>query len=189
MDLDADADAQAMASAMGFASFGAQDRPQKKRKYNPNADAAGLVSQATPPKQATTGSNSTPLGTSTRAAPPPQALSNTDEISLEEDGEAEGGVSLGTEGSEATGAEQGTKAESQLHWQQHGLPQRPPAQFQQPAHNSSRFHGHAGGQAPWYDGYYDPSSNENPWRRLEDSLGLQSKGSWLSRDAQAVPNR
>jgi len=33
----------------------------------------------------------------------------------------------------------------------------------------------------WYVGYYDPSSNENPWARLEAALGLMSKGTWLAR--------
>ncbi|KAI0996655.1 hypothetical protein K3495_g11528 [Podosphaera aphanis] len=32
----------------------------------------------------------------------------------------------------------------------------------------------------WYDDYYDPSFNENPWERLEISMGLKSKGCWVT---------
>ena len=32
----------------------------------------------------------------------------------------------------------------------------------------------------WYLDYYDPSFNENPWERLEQSKGLTPLGSWIS---------
>ncbi|KAL2883396.1 hypothetical protein SGCOL_001078 [Colletotrichum sp. CLE4] len=38
---------------------------------------------------------------------------------------------------------------------------------------------------PWWDGYYDPASNENPWERLEKKAGVLSKGTWVARGAQA----
>ncbi|KAE8445173.1 hypothetical protein EG329_013670 [Mollisiaceae sp. DMI_Dod_QoI] len=31
----------------------------------------------------------------------------------------------------------------------------------------------------WFVDYYDPSFNENPWKRLEAEMGLESVGSWL----------
>jgi hypothetical protein len=31
----------------------------------------------------------------------------------------------------------------------------------------------------WYEGYYDPTFNENPWARLEKENGLPSVGTWL----------
>lgn len=31
----------------------------------------------------------------------------------------------------------------------------------------------------WYEGYYDPSFNENPWAKLEVERGLQAKGTWV----------
>ncbi|KAL2759826.1 hypothetical protein ACRALDRAFT_1060190 [Sodiomyces alcalophilus JCM 7366] len=33
---------------------------------------------------------------------------------------------------------------------------------------------------PWWEGYYDPASNQNPWAALEKKAGLESRGSWLS---------
>ncbi|KAK2023549.1 hypothetical protein LX32DRAFT_656893 [Colletotrichum zoysiae] len=40
---------------------------------------------------------------------------------------------------------------------------------------------------PWWEGYYDHASNENPWERLEKKAGVQSRGTWLSRgQAQTV---
>lgn len=34
---------------------------------------------------------------------------------------------------------------------------------------------------PWWEGYYDPASNQNPWAALEKKAGLEPRGSWLSR--------
>ncbi|TIC96893.1 hypothetical protein CH35J_007675 [Colletotrichum higginsianum] len=34
---------------------------------------------------------------------------------------------------------------------------------------------------PWWEGYYDRASNENPWDRLEKKAGVQSRGSWVPR--------
>jgi len=31
----------------------------------------------------------------------------------------------------------------------------------------------------WYEGYYDPTFNENPWAKLEKENGLPSIGTWL----------
>lgn len=31
----------------------------------------------------------------------------------------------------------------------------------------------------WFEGYYDPSFNENPWKRLEAEKGLEPVGTWL----------
>ncbi|KAK2046607.1 hypothetical protein LZ31DRAFT_188670 [Colletotrichum somersetense] len=40
---------------------------------------------------------------------------------------------------------------------------------------------------PWWEGYYDHASNENPWERLEKKAGVQSRGTWLSKgQAQTV---
>jgi hypothetical protein len=36
----------------------------------------------------------------------------------------------------------------------------------------------------WYEGYYDPSFNENPWKKLEMANGLKPVGTWLEREAQ-----
>ncbi|PFH58915.1 hypothetical protein XA68_13042 [Ophiocordyceps unilateralis] len=47
-------------------------------------------------------------------------------------------------------------------------PRRPPPPASGRRHNPN-----------WYEGYYDPSSNENPWLALEETLGLKSEGTWL----------
>jgi hypothetical protein len=35
---------------------------------------------------------------------------------------------------------------------------------------------------PWWEGYYDPRFNANPWEKEERAMGLQPKGSWVPRD-------
>lgn len=48
---------------------------------------------------------------------------------------------------------------------------------------SNSTHGRSRGEhnPTWYIEYYDPNFNENPWARLEQSLGLESVGTWVSR--------
>ncbi|WYZ37176.1 hypothetical protein EsH8_II_000682 [Colletotrichum jinshuiense] len=36
---------------------------------------------------------------------------------------------------------------------------------------------------PWWEGYYDPTFNENPWDRLEKKAGVKSRGTWVPRRA------
>jgi hypothetical protein len=36
----------------------------------------------------------------------------------------------------------------------------------------------------WYEGYYDPSFNENPWKKLEMANRLKPVGTWLERESQ-----
>ena len=168
---DQDTDEQAMAQAMGFSSFGSQNPLSKKRKYNPHADAA--VAEIAKP--ASTGSNSTPLG------PPPsrmgQPTGNADEIDLEDEDANEGRVPTPNPAVNAGG----------MQVRPHGLPKRPApgTGFVGSAGRGSAGGDHQGrGQdtgSPWYEGYYDPSSNENPWWKLEKSMGLESKGTWLRR--------
>jgi hypothetical protein len=38
---------------------------------------------------------------------------------------------------------------------------------------------------PWWDGYYDTRSNENPWQYLEKDAGLQPQGSWTLKAASS----
>ncbi|GAP87920.1 hypothetical protein SAMD00023353_1600790 [Rosellinia necatrix] len=79
--------AAAMAAAMGFSSFGAQ-KPNKRRKFNPNTDAfVASNSTSTLPlhrhddsNTAPTGSNMVPLGTRNQ---------NKDEINLDDDEDEE----------------------------------------------------------------------------------------------------
>ena len=171
MDSDSDAD-DLMAQTMGFSSFGGQSRPQKKRRYNPRADAA---QGPAPVQDAGTGANMTALGAT-------RSIANVDEIGLEDDDDENPPVS------EHQGLEAAASTAAQAQVRPASLPQRPapgagfitgatPPQQAQPLSND---HNRRSGQ-PWYDGYYDPMSNENPWERLEKAKGLDSKGSWLPR--------
>jgi hypothetical protein len=186
-----------MARMMGFSSFG--DRPQKKRKYNPHADAITDTSPSNgggggrrgPEPHTSTGSNSMPLGT--RA---PRPTGNADEIDLDGDSEGEPQGHLSSSGFNASGgsANQAADASQQassdaLHM--HGFPQRPAAGFSQsPSRQNHGGHWQQRGPpgdpgAPWYEGYYDSLSNRNPWEKLENTMGLQPKGTWISHEQHA----
>ncbi|EJP62750.1 hypothetical protein CRV24_004737 [Beauveria bassiana] len=171
-----------MAAAMGFSSFGAQNPPSRKRKYNPNNDAVVSVDNL---QRHGTGANSAPVGE--RRAPP----ANADEIALDDEvdddsannngeaaavGEAEG-VSAYAAGGSSHGIGAGIA----------GLPQRPA-----PAHGGFAGNQHRRGGAPrqasgghhginklWYEDYYDHFSNENPWAKLEEAAGLQPISTWF----------
>ncbi|CAM1509081.1 Fc.00g028200.m01.CDS01 [Cosmosporella sp. VM-42] len=172
MDSDPDAD-DLMAQTMGFSSFGGQNRPQKKRRYNPRADAA---QGDAPLEDAGTGANTTALGATRPAV-------NVDEIGLDDDDDDYNNPSASRDQrpqpTEASASEAQVRPAS--------LPQRPGPrtvfatdatphqQIQHPGKSHQRS------RQPWYDGYYDPMSNENPWERLEKAKGLEPKGSWLPR--------
>ncbi|CAH0041386.1 unnamed protein product [Clonostachys solani] len=160
-----------MAQMMGFAAFGSQDRPQKKRKYNPNADS--FVERQ--PPQATTSSNSIPLG------PPPvtKPSTNADEIDLEDDEDSSPAVKETVPGG-------GSIPKPGMN----SLPRRPavgvgedggPSNGARSGHGSRTHHNRGAGHdshggKPWYDGYYDSISNENPWEKLEKAMDLQPIG-------------
>ncbi|KAF7546701.1 hypothetical protein G7Z17_g8250 [Cylindrodendrum hubeiense] len=157
-DVNSDDEEAMMAQAMGFASFGAQ-HPNKKRRYNPRADAAGFVPQSKP---SATGANSTALG------PAPTTRSNADEIALDDDDGDDVDISAPAQVRPASlpqrpAAPSGVFATGQQAPFQPRRPQDPPP------------------QGPWYEGYYDPTTNENPWERLEKARGLSSVGPWLPR--------
>lgn len=56
-------------------------------------------------------------------------------------------------------------------------------QQQPPRHRPT--HQQGGGGRPWWVGYYDAKTNENPWEKLERERGLQPRGAWLERGAAA----
>ncbi|KAI1495839.1 hypothetical protein F5X99DRAFT_102489 [Biscogniauxia marginata] len=85
---DTDDTAAAMAQAMGFSSFGSQNPPSKRRKFNPSTDAVVAASSShTVPlylqaadQDFGSGSNATPLGT---------RIQNHDEIDLDLEDDAQ----------------------------------------------------------------------------------------------------
>lgn len=195
MDPEVEGDEAAMAEAMGFSSFGAQDRPQKKRRYNPAADAStGMQRQShsgqgVRVKEASTGSNSTPLGTSSRNATQ-EGSANTGEIDLGDDDDE--GEAL-RKSSTRLVEEQETTSSSSAEARPASLPARPApgtgfvgsTTGRSSDGQGQRTRPSKGSRELWYEGYYDHTSNENPWERLEKSLGLESRGSWVPRNAEA----
>ena len=169
-DDSAAAEAAAMAEAMGFSTFGSQN-PHKKRRYNPSADFSSSSTKNID-AVAATGGNAAPLGTSRPSAA--SAPANTNEIDLNDEDNDEDG----TEGNP-----------SQIS-SVPGLPARPAASVgsvgyvQRPRNHQQRDDPD---RPPWYEGYYDRSSNENPWERLEKEHGLQPRGSWVARQVQQQP--
>ncbi|KAK5997248.1 hypothetical protein PT974_02602 [Cladobotryum mycophilum] len=185
--MDAPTDEEAMAQAMGFSSFGT-NRPQK-RKYNPQADAV-VDAKRNNNKAVSTGSNSTPLGTGAYNANEitlDDEVNNGDEPAPEAEAEEAVAVPATQEANAADSAPQEAPVRPA------GLPARPApgAGFMGPSrgHQGGHQGGHAnasGSKRPWYEEYYDPSSNENPWQRLEVSLDLQPLGTWLEREQKAT---
>ncbi|PTB66405.1 hypothetical protein BBK36DRAFT_4651 [Trichoderma citrinoviride] len=184
-----------MAAAMGFSSFGAQNRPQK-RKYNPHADAVTSSDSATAQRAAkpsATGSNSTPLGAAREKQPDPAA--NADEIDLDGDDDKDEDANLdrGQDDDPTTSAGALEEPPNQSSTtpalvRPPGLPNRPPppgiSATTGPSgggggHHRANTHRREDDDS-WSEGYYDPQSNENPWRRLEEAKGLQPLGTWLA---------
>ncbi|KAK5660727.1 hypothetical protein OQA88_12092 [Cercophora sp. LCS_1] len=160
-----DDDAQAMAAAMGFSSFGTQDqnRPSKKRRFNNDAIIAGL-----PPKPAHSGANSLPLHPRESSS----TASSQSPISPQEATTSPAAAATTTQNPTPTPA----------------LPPKPDTtNFSQPPPHSrgNQNNNRPGRNNPhnnkeWYLDYYDPSSNTNPWDRLEQNLGLSSLSTtWL----------
>lgn len=187
--MDSPPDDEAMAQMLGFSSFGGQDHPHKKRKYNPNADAAEIASSSHDQQQqnhrrgkgaSTTGSNSTPLGTRTAV--------NAEEISLEDDEDGPGETLIASAPDSAP-----VSLPAQTLVRPAGLPERPAigagsaGSFGGSSRRAAKERHHnrnldIDSSKPWYTDYYDSSSNQNPWQRLETSLGLQPLGTWMQRD-------
>ncbi|KAK7422854.1 hypothetical protein QQX98_001421 [Neonectria punicea] len=171
VDVDADTysddDQALMAQALGFASFGAQGHPNKKRRYNPRADATLIARQ----RPSVTGANSTALG------PAPTTRSNADEIAIDEDGDGDGGNAPAPAQVRPASLPQRPAAPSG------GSASRDQAPFQSAPHRSQDP-----SHAPWYVGHYDPMSNENPWDRIEKTRGLSSVGSWVPRGDAVGPS-
>jgi len=200
---DDDPDSAAMAEAMGFTGFGMQ-RSNKKRKLT------------TPPSQ--TGANNAPLGKRRPLNLPQPVLSgaggdggdggdggeedgNPEEIDLdgdddEGDADAAGIQGNGGEGDadvvneRAVGAlTVSDDAPATTGPQQHHHPLPPRPQQQNHHHDASRRPGGGRqGQAPWWEGEWDPRlvarMIENPWDRLEKQRGLGALGTWPASTAR-----
>ncbi|KAK1761068.1 hypothetical protein QBC47DRAFT_369002 [Echria macrotheca] len=167
-DIDPEA---AMAAAMGFSAFGTQpqNRPSKKRKFNPSSPDG-------PPLPAGTGANSLPVHPRSSESISTGSSSNYP---------AQIGTDLPTTTGAGAGAEAGSEAGI-------GIATGPEIRRGGGGGGNARGgHGHGHGQRNplWYTDYYDPTSNQNPWERLEQMRGLPAVGPWLppSSSHSAVP--
>ncbi|KAM3088987.1 hypothetical protein ACMFMG_000607 [Clarireedia jacksonii] len=233
MDLsEGDSDSADMAALMGFSSFGSQNPPAKKRKFNPSTDAFVSVEELEKidrggKKGQGSGGNNVPLG-KMRTIGVKSERRNEEEIDLDDEDEetGEGGASLIEEARrEGDGEEEegpnyiDTSAPAPLEAHQNQTQQDNPERAEVQAkidsivdavthlqnviaemptliplparpqfhstHNMTGGSGHdqrgqkRQGNDKWYEGYYDPSFNENPWAKLEKEMGLQTKGTWI----------
>lgn len=211
-----DEDAAAMAEAMGFSSFGGQNHPSKRRKYNARADAAfdsntNNESTLALHYDAGSGSNNTPLGERRPQQPKPKKQkTNVNEIDLDDDDDDDDDGQDGGEvdGNDAVAA--GDQDDAQDPTPQHITTSQPPDQIQSgidaivaglppkptwsappaerkgfaqssPGSNHRRQGGGRDGDR-WWDDYYDPAFNTNPWEKIEKKLGIEARGTWLSYD-------
>ncbi len=199
-DSDPDAAAAAMAAAMGFSAFGGADRPSKKRRFNPRADAVTAVTAAAPAaavRPSGTGANQTPLGRQLpiqprEAAPQSPAAGLAEQADDEADatdGSVDGGAVLQAQVDGSAFSSHGFQPDvvaaspnagrgSISGIGSHFTPQDDDVDEGVADDDSHAPHPPGHRNKKWYVGYYDRSSNDNPWARLEAKLGLEPKGSW-----------
>ncbi|KAK8133794.1 hypothetical protein PG984_005806 [Apiospora sp. TS-2023a] len=194
-----DEDTAAMAEAMGFASFGGQNHPSKRRKYNARADeafVAGGDESTLPFHDAGSGSNNTPLGDRRQqSASKKQKKTNMNEIDLDDDDDDDEDRAGANDGNTdaAAGASKEADDAAQDPEPQYIDTSQPPTKSKPESTPSSApalgpgrpRHGGAGDRnsdEPWWDDYYDPAFNTNPWENIEKAQGMEPRGTWLSYD-------
>ena len=179
-----------MAQMMGFSTFGATQ--DKKRKYNPNADAA----TGTPaPASAAAGCPRVDGVKRGRLSGRPSAVKQTTRRRRRRRIQMR---STWTSSATLRRLQQTLwRRESRSHqaWRRRAQlacqSVHPPAvglfasPFTEPLPSQQRHdrqpNNNDPSRGPWYEGYYDPSSNENPWARLEMAMDLPPKGTWIPR--------
>ncbi|KAK8039352.1 hypothetical protein PG993_007763 [Apiospora rasikravindrae] len=193
-----DEDTATMAEAMGFASFGGQAHGSKRRKYNARADeafVAGGDESTLPIHDAGSGPNNTPLGERRRRPTKKQKTkANADEIDLDDDdddGDDDDDQNKAAEAAtEVNTADTNDAQDPAPQYIDTSLPPIWPNQNSTPwggmhsqmgAGNRRSGRDRASGQ-PWWEGYYDPAFNTNPWEKIEKARGMQPRGTWLSYD-------
>ncbi|KAI0007264.1 hypothetical protein F4779DRAFT_519829 [Xylariaceae sp. FL0662B] len=206
-----DDETTAMAQAMGFSNFGAQNASNKRRKFNPRADAVVASSSSTSAIPSRRDAVSELVGSGSNALPLGVRIQNDEEINLDsdqEDGVINPKTGNGVEGDydnddpepqylDASyppvpasvdleevqskidaivgSSAQGLQAESSS-YEAIGIPG---SRGGQGGRQANRGHGRDMGKE-WWEDYYDPSSNVNPWERLERFKGLETRGSWMA---------
>lgn len=198
--MDDTTDIDAMAAAMGFSNFGAQPGA-KRRKYNPRADNAFVASSSTSASLASEaqsasakGANAIPLGARS-GNNDSNNNNNKDEISLDDDDDEGPGpqyidTSRPPAPAEAATSLQDTAA-AQTRIDTIVEATKPPAHSHHGGRGGHRQRGGGRGGGGggdgrhggklWYEDYYDPAFNMNPWEKLEKENGLQPlSNDWLT---------
>jgi hypothetical protein len=193
----------AMAAAMGFSSFGTKPSA-KRRKFNSSNDAvvatptlsASSSQQQRQPQNQGRGANAIPLGGRPAAALLP-AMQNTDEILLEVDGD---GVQEEEDDPEPQYIDTSrpvvpvegfpAPANAAIHVKDDGTKGTPASlgRGHRPWDNgrgsdrsSHRAGDRRGGSKPWWQDYFDPTANMNPWEKLEKENSLKPlNNDWLT---------
>ncbi|KAK8094673.1 hypothetical protein PG997_001358 [Apiospora hydei] len=190
-----DEDTAAMAEAMGFASFGGQAHGSKRRKYNARADdayvaGAGGDKSTLPFHDAGSGSNNTPLGERRQPTKKQKTKANEDEIDLDDDDDDDPNKAADTNDAQDPAPQYIDTSLPPIWPNQNSTPspewaaaasRRGGAYSQQGAGNRRSGRDRASGP-PWWNDYYDPAFNTNPWEKIEKARGLQPRGPWLSYD-------
>ncbi len=146
-----------------------------------------------------------PLSARGHGHPTQGGSGNADEIDLGEDDESGGGADAS-----ADGPRDGTQEDGDARGPQYIDTSREPGAYEDfggsfepqgqewagaggpgaPGRGGLRHRGGRGGgrggyaapgRSQWWLDYYDPTSNQNPWERLEQSRGIESKGTWLTK--------
>lgn len=191
----------AMAATLGFSSFGGtkpiennnDNRPSKKRRFNPHRDEAVIAfrepafaagrtqAEADPPATtddityADSDNDNKNLALNTTAAvadpdAPPTTLGSTTTTTLPYAPQSTAAAWPQNRGDHAT---MGQGSFSHRGGGAHGG---------RGGARGGRGGGSGGTRNPlWYVDYYDPSSNENPWKGMERFKGLEPVGTWLAR--------
>ncbi|KAK7948098.1 uncharacterized protein PG986_008984 [Apiospora aurea] len=192
-----DEDTAAMAEAMGFASFGGQAHGSKRRKYNARADDAYVAGAGGDEStllfhDAGSGSNNTPLGERRQPTKKQKTKANEDEIDLDDDDDDNQNKAADTNDAQDPAPQYidtslpPDLAQSELDalvasGGGAAASQRGGVYSQRGAGNRRSGRDRASGP-PWWEDYYDPAFNTNPWEKIEKARGLQPRGPWLSYD-------
>lgn len=166
-----------MAQTMGFSAFGgAPHRPSKRRRMD---DAVVALPEGRGHGSA---ANSTPLGSRQQPQqqlPPPSAVQavpvahNAEELDLDldDDDHSAAAPAAPVDGDGVHSAPADAAADS-------AASNRAPRVMA--FHDTGGPPGRATQGREWYVDYYDRKSNQNPWQKLEERLGLQPRSSWPS---------
>jgi hypothetical protein len=179
-DLTIESESAALAQALGFTAFGAQPddgdhiRPNKKRRFNPLADAAVIATPQQDEQPPTT------ILTASRVQIHPSTA--TDEINYDD---SSPNPNLDSHPHPQSRSRSGTPTSFRGDSRGRG---RGGNRGGSARGGGGGGHGHGGHvhNPTWYVDYYDTSFNQNPWEALEKRLGLQAVGSWLARGAPSA---